>query len=308
MSKELEVSQTVSIDKIRSYLETMNMTNNLTKTEINQFIEISSAYGLNPFKREIYATKYGNNFSIIVGFETYLKRAERSGKLAGWSVTTQGSINWTNLMQSDLNATITIYRKDWNYPFIHTVYFCEYVQRTKEGQPNKFWKEKPYTMIKKVAMAQGFRLCFSDENGGLPYTSEEIANEHTMDAILVESNIVNSNQIESTEEKAKRGRPKKEDKLDEDLLGQIKAKVTTAMDLEMLKNVWAENPALHSSPEFKKWVTERKRFLESTLSAKSTMDKIAEAKTDDEIWALIQDEKDVDVLKFAKERIEQLTQ
>ena len=38
------------------------------------------------------------------------------------------------------------------------------------------------------------------------------------------------------------------------------------------------------------------------------MEKISEAKTDDEIWALIQDEKDVDVLKFAKERIEQLTQ
>jgi phage recombination protein Bet len=307
MSKELEVSQPVSIDKIRSYLETMNMTSNLTKTEINQFIEISSAYGLNPFKREIYATKYGNNFSIIVGFETYLKRAERSGKLAGWSVATSGSINWTNLMQSDLNATITIYRKDWNYPFIHTVYFCEYVQRTKEGQPNKFWKEKPYTMIKKVAMAQGFRLCFSDENGGLPYTSEEIANEHTMEAIIVESNIAPApaKQIEQVTEEKKRGRPKKEDKPEYDQY-EILAFIRTAMTLEELKAIWDKYPVIKTNNVLKDAISERKRLLESMPQGK-IYDDIRNAQSDDEIWILIEDVTDVDVLKYAKERIEQLT-
>ena len=89
MSQELATLQeNVSIDKIREYLDAMGLMQSLTKAEAKQFIEIASAYGLNPFKREIYASKFGNNFSIIVGFETYLKRAERSGKLAGWSVTT----------------------------------------------------------------------------------------------------------------------------------------------------------------------------------------------------------------------------
>jgi hypothetical protein len=32
----------------------------------------------------------------------------------------------------------------------------------------------PAFMLKKVAMAQGFRLCFPDEMGGLPYLPEEI--------------------------------------------------------------------------------------------------------------------------------------
>ena len=176
MKKELS---TVSndIEKIGTYLETMNLTGKLTKSEVQQFVEISQAFGLNPFKREIYASKFGDKFSIIVGFETYIKRAERTGKLSGWSVTTFGDINRQNVAESKIKAVITINRKDWEHPFIHEVWFEEYAQKTNAGVLNRFWKEKPITMIKKVAMSQGFRLCFSDELGGMPYTAEEIGNE-----------------------------------------------------------------------------------------------------------------------------------
>ncbi len=122
MSKELAIT-VVEADKIRQYLDAMNLTTNLTKSQVQQFIEISQAFGLNPFKREIYASKYGDNFSIIVGYETYIKRAERSGRLAGWQVTTMGT-----LAENNLKAVITIHRKDWEYPFTHEVYYSEYVQ------------------------------------------------------------------------------------------------------------------------------------------------------------------------------------
>lgn len=312
MSKEIEIANnntSVPIEKIRSYLEAMNLASNLTKAEANQFIEIASAYGLNPFKREIYASKYGSNFSIIVGFETYLKRAERSGKLAGWSVETSGNIDWNNIMNSGLCATITIYRKDWNYPFIHSVYFCEYVQRKSDGTPNKFWREKPYTMIKKVAMAQGFRLCFSDENGGLPYTSEEISNEQTMDAIIVESKMpVASIETVSMEEKAKRGRPKKEDKPEVDIMA-IKAKITTAMNVDDLRAVWNDCPECKTIKELKDAITERKKFLESKVESVSSdiMSQIKNAKDESEVWDLIENVTDAQVLKFAKTKIEELT-
>jgi phage recombination protein Bet len=164
----------IELEKIRTYLQTLNLTTNLTPAEEKQFIEIAQAFGLNPFKREIYASKYGTSFSIIVGFETYIKRAERSGRLSGWNVRTEGDINYSDIAKSRIKAIITIYRKDWGHPFVHEVWFEEYAQKTKDGYLNKFWREKPLTMIKKVAMAQGFRLCFSDELGGLPYTSEEI--------------------------------------------------------------------------------------------------------------------------------------
>lgn len=161
---------TISKDKIVEYLESVGLGQSLTSAEKVQFFNVCLAYNLNPIKKEIYAVKYGQNpISIIVGFETYIKRAERSGNLDGYDVRAEG-----NVKDNNLKAIITIYRKDWSRPFIHEVHYSEYVQRTKDGQVTKFWLEKPITMLKKVAMSQGFRLCFSDENGGLPYSEEEI--------------------------------------------------------------------------------------------------------------------------------------
>jgi phage recombination protein Bet len=161
--------ETITAKQLTSYLDAMGLAQTLTEKEKVQFLEISQAFGLNPFKREIYCSKYGQGqMSIIVGYETYIKRAERSGQLDGWSVETVGKVE-----DMSLKAIITIHRKDRKFPFVHEVLYSEYVQTTKEGAVTKFW-QKAYTMIKKVAMAQGFRLCFSDELGGIPYTKEEM--------------------------------------------------------------------------------------------------------------------------------------
>lgn len=161
----------VQVDEkqLTQYLTAMGLAQNLNEKEKIQFLEISKAFNLNPFKREIYCTKYGDNFSIIVGYESYIKRAERSNLLNGYNVSTVG-----NIQDGSLKAIITIHRKDWNQPFIHEVYYSEYVQKTRDGKVTKFWAEKPITMIKKVAISQGFRMCFSSEIGGMPYTAEEI--------------------------------------------------------------------------------------------------------------------------------------
>lgn len=152
-------------EKALEYLSSMGL--KLPEKHKAQFIELASAFGLNPFKREIYAVGYGENFNIITGYEVYLKRAERIGKLNGWNATVEGS-------GENLSATVTIYRKDWSMPFSHTVYYREVVQKTKEGKPNSVWAKMPSFMLRKVAIAQGFRLCFPDEMGGMPYTSDEL--------------------------------------------------------------------------------------------------------------------------------------
>lgn len=146
----------------------------LTEAETKHFISIAKTFNLNPLKREIHISVYGDgnyrNLSIVTGYETYIKRAERTGQLDGWEVTTEGS-------GDDLVARITIYRKDRSRPFIHEVHYSEYCQRKKDGSVNKFWKEKPITMLKKVAISQGFRLCFCDDLDGMPYTSDEMPME-----------------------------------------------------------------------------------------------------------------------------------
>ena len=171
-NNQIQKIEPITAKQLTGYLDAMGLAQKLTDKEKTQFLEISQAFGLNPFKREIYCSKYGEGqyakTSIIVGYETYIKRAERSGQLDGWQVVTEGKVE-----DGSLKAIITIYRKDRKMPFIHEVYYSEYVQKTKTGEVTAFW-QKSFTMIKKVAMAQGFRLCFSDELGGMPYTKEEI--------------------------------------------------------------------------------------------------------------------------------------
>ncbi|MGL4383803.1 MAG: recombinase RecT, partial [Flavobacterium sp.] len=82
--------------------------------------------------------------------------------------------------------TVTIYRKDRTKPFIWEAYYDECVQRTSGGAVTKFWQKSRF-MTKKVAISQAFRLCFSDELGGMPYTSDEMPEiEQTHDVGHVE--------------------------------------------------------------------------------------------------------------------------
>lgn len=168
-----EVIQSVSDETIKEYLESTGLDKQLFPKEKVQFINMVKDYGLNPFKREIYCNIYGEGkyrkCSIVTGYEVYLKRAERIGKLDGWNCQVEG-----NIKDRTLAATVTIYRKDWSHPFVHTSYYAECVQCKNDGHPNSIWAKMPIFMTKKVAIAQAFRLCFSDEFGGMPYTNDEL--------------------------------------------------------------------------------------------------------------------------------------
>lgn len=175
MSTDVAVKQEAELiddSKIVDFMKASGIGANLQDNEKRQFIEVAKAYQLNPFKREIYCVAYGKGdkrkLSLITGYEVYLKRAERTGALNGWNVDIQGSRS-----NGDLRAIVTIHRKDWEHPFVHEAYWAEY------KQDNNMWNSKPLTMIKKVAIAQAFRMCFPDEFGGMPYTSDELPDEMT---------------------------------------------------------------------------------------------------------------------------------
>lgn len=148
-------------ETLNSYMAAMGLASKLTESEKTQFVELAKAFNLNPFTREIYAIKYGNNFSLVIGYEVYLKRAERNGDLAGWSTRFEKEDN-------DTKCIITIHRKSWSQPLIHEVYLSEYHQK------NSMWNTKTKTMLRKVAICQGFRMAFPDELGGMPYGEEEL--------------------------------------------------------------------------------------------------------------------------------------
>lgn len=161
MSNEITVTQENQIidykAKATEWLQ--NMGTQLPPAQTTQFLELCQCYKLNPFKREIYAVGYGNKFNIIVGYEVYLKRAARTGLLNGWHCVTN---------ENGTKAKVTIYRKDWQYPFEHEVL----LEEVKQNSP--IWQKMQTFMMKKVCIEQGFRLCFPDEMGGMPYGEEEV--------------------------------------------------------------------------------------------------------------------------------------
>ncbi len=160
MGKDLAIKNENQIDfksKATEWLQSMGT--QLPPAQTKNFLELCEAFKLNPFKREIYAVGYGNKFSIITGYEVYLKRAERTGKLDGWQCVANNE---------GTKAKITIWRKDWSHAFEHEVFMSE----VRQNSP--IWQKMPIFMMKKVCTEQGMRLCFPDELGGMPYGEEEV--------------------------------------------------------------------------------------------------------------------------------------
>jgi len=160
-----QVAQIDYLQKAQKYLGLLGQ--KLTQSQAQSFIELCTALQLNPFKREVYAVTYQDyktgvqNVSIITGYEVYLKRAERTGKLNGVKVRFQPE-------GRDMKCIVEIYRKDWTMPFVHEVYMSEY------NTHKALWATKPKTMLRKVAMSQAYRMAFPDELGGMPYTQDEL--------------------------------------------------------------------------------------------------------------------------------------
>jgi phage recombination protein Bet len=140
----------------------------LTESQKKLFISLAIKNNLDPFNREIYAIPYGDKMCVVTGYEVYLKRAEASKQLDGWKCWVEGD-------GDNMKAIVEIKRKDWTKPFQHEVYRSEY--DTKKS----LWVGKPITMLKKVAIAQAFRLAFPNELGGMIYTADEM-----MDATPIE--------------------------------------------------------------------------------------------------------------------------
>jgi phage recombination protein Bet len=163
--------QKIQKETVIEYLKAFNYERSLSESEKNQFIQTAMANNLDPFKREIYIVVYGDgeyrNLSILTGYQVYLKRAERTGNLDGWRA-------WLDGEGSRMKAVVEIFRKDWSHSFTHEVYWEEAVQKKKDGNPTQFWAKQPRFQLRKVAIAQGFRLAFPDELGSLPYDSSEI--------------------------------------------------------------------------------------------------------------------------------------
>lgn len=170
---------TLSPAIIRKYLVAGQ--GNITDKEIMMFLALCKYQKLNPFLREVYLIKYGTEAATMVtGKETFLKRAMKNEKYAGHE---------TGINVDGTKAWAKVHLHNYKVPITCEVDYKEYVGLKKDGTPNRMWKSKPRTMLKKVALVQALREAFPDDLGGM-YSQEEI---NTVDQLLpVETVTVNA--------------------------------------------------------------------------------------------------------------------
>ncbi len=172
---------TLSPSIIRKYL--VHGQGAVTDQEIMMFLALCKHQRLNPFLREAYLIKYGNApATIVVGKEAYLKRARSIQDCQGYAagvVCKKGDsgITRTNGIcppgHELIGGWAMVFIKGWDRPVEVEVSLNEYIGRTKDGTPTTMWREKPATMIRKVALVQALREAFPFEFGGM--ISEEEA-------------------------------------------------------------------------------------------------------------------------------------
>lgn len=171
---------------IRNYL--VNGNGNVTDQEVAMFLNLCRFQHLNPFLKEAYLIKFGNQpATIVTGKEAITKRAMRNAKYAGQQAGIvifhyeSGEMEYRPgalLMKDEqlIGGWAKVYVKGYDVPIEAVVSFDEYVGRKGDGSINGQWEKKPATMIRKVALVQALREAFPEDLGGL-YASEEVGVE-----------------------------------------------------------------------------------------------------------------------------------
>lgn len=150
----------------------------ITMPEFKFFVELCKVRQLNPFLKEAYCIKYGNEpAQIVVSKDVFVKRAilhpQYDGKESGIVVQDKDGnlIERPGCMKLDDETLVggwaRVYRKDKKYPEYMSVSFNEVAGRKKDGSLNFNWSKKGATMVEKVAKVRALREAFTEELGGM---------------------------------------------------------------------------------------------------------------------------------------------
>lgn len=181
----VEATSIITEEVIKNYF-----CKNATSSELALGAMICRQQGLNPFTGDVHFVKYGEQkMQVVVSKYAFLKRAENNPNYDGFKA-------WVESEGDDVIGKCEVYRKDRKTPIYSEVYLSEY------NQGNKMWKEKPKTMIRKVAVVQAHREAFPNDLSGL--LTEEEVNGTSQDNFISQVNILDVekqiNAIDTVEE------------------------------------------------------------------------------------------------------------
>jgi len=152
-----------------------------TDGEIEHFIAVCRYHELNPWLKEAYLVKYSESEAakIVFGKDSHARKAEEHPQYAGDQSGVILVIKAGDTLTIEeregaffidgetlVGGWAKVYRKDRERPIYIRVRLAEYIQYAGTGQPNRFWKGSPGTMIRKVALSQARHEAFPSKFAG----------------------------------------------------------------------------------------------------------------------------------------------
>lgn len=187
---------TLTPETVKNYLVSGDK-DKVTMQEVVMFMNLCKFNGLNPWLKEAYLIKFGNEpATIVAGKESFTKKAEANPKFDGFEagiivldnetqelIYRNGSMKLPN--ETIVGGYAEVWRKDRGHSCREEVSFEEYAGRKKDGTLNRQWASKPATMIRKVALVHALREAFPGALGAM-YSAEERGIEEPIDVDVTE--------------------------------------------------------------------------------------------------------------------------
>lgn len=157
----------------------------LSPAEYSYFSSVCALYGLNPYVKDIYAIKYGNDpATFVIDYKVMQQAADNNPEFDGLKtgvlyIDTKGvpkERDGAYILPGEhlLGAWCDVYRKGRSHTNRVYALYDENKKTKKDGSVNTNWKDKPVFMITKVAKAQALREAFPNMFSNNTYTDDEM--------------------------------------------------------------------------------------------------------------------------------------
>lgn len=171
-----------------------------TDGDLSVFFHQAKQTGLDPFAKQIYMIgrnaklddgSWGKKYTIQTGIDGYRLIARRAAKKEHESLGYGDTLwcgedgQWRDVWLARTHpsaAKVTVIRD--GHPFAAVALWNEYVQTTRDGNPNTMWSKMGANQLAKCAEALALRKAYPQDLSGI-YTSEEMGQTENVDQVTL---------------------------------------------------------------------------------------------------------------------------
>lgn len=228
-----------------------------TDAELSYFLAVAKSTGLNPFQKEIWCYKSGNDMLIFAGRDGFLANAQKKNDFQGIrsAYVCENDHFKMNIPSGHIEHTFDGKERGkitGAYAIVKRANmdsFISYASMTEFNKGYNAWKSNPGSMIKKVAEAHALKQA---------YALNGVDSEHDYD---FNRNTFSSDQPETVEEPIT---------LHEEVIEvspDVKDAIEKAETLEDLGTIFDSNTELQSVKEFTDLLGEKKKAIKAKPTA-----------------------------------------